>query len=369
MELERTTLSRVSTADVPQKPARSGTAPAVRPRQHTTDSGPVRDKRPPPPDIGDDDDDASEDDSEIPFEHSYLTGDSDIDTTTDTFDRSDHSVGSQASYTEAHNVVKVPLKAAAASPETSMVSSLDSNESSTDAVGGGDNSLHPDSGSSDRAGFFAKMTGALRGMWPWQGSSAATTSSSVGAIPQRGKPTHPLLRDLPLLPSVEPWTKTHYIVFDRLYQLFRASPDLFDPDLPENAASLANHPLLSTLDGARLSRFGYVVTLRQKHLVLCSVFLQLLVLADRAEYEALYRQPIVVGNIRPGPEGVPISDRDIVVRLMSMIIVQRKRRDLDRGLDRDVDTGFAAFSPAGEDEWYDLTRLAFWMNNRVSEKL
>ncbi|KAF2099717.1 hypothetical protein NA57DRAFT_75220 [Rhizodiscina lignyota] len=178
---------------------------------------------------------------------------------------------------------------------------------------------------------------------------------------------HPLLADLPLLPRVEPWTKTHYKVLDRLYRSFKKSPKLFSPEHPINtclasviekkqryrSGSTNSWQEFSFADwnDAEIKNWGYEVHLTESHIVVAALYSQLLALNNVGEYEQLAGTKIVMGDCNPGLAGQDIGVDKIVFRLFSLIHGEMVRADEKKGkkIGRSKGTGWYRFK--GEQEW------------------
>lgn len=178
---------------------------------------------------------------------------------------------------------------------------------------------------------------------------------------------HSLLADQPLLPRVEPWTKTHYKVLDSLYQAFKKSPVLFSPDHPINEylapVICKKQRYRLTVSGAwqsyrfadwidvEIKNWGYTVQLSESHIVLAALYSQLLTLNSVDEYERLVGRKISTGNCNPGSDGEEIGIDKIVFRLFSVIHGEMVRADEKKGkiIDRSQGTGWYRFK--GEEDW------------------
>ena len=125
------------------------------------------------------------------------------------------------------------------------------------------------------------------------------------------------------LPKVEPWTKTHYKVMDRMYQSLKKSPDEFSQGNPTNP------PLPRSFKseiGTKMANWGYSVTFTPEHMVLAARFHRLLTL-DKAEDDELE-----LGECCPGPAGRKIDEQTVCLRLFSVIVGEDIRRDERAGV-------------------------------------
>lgn len=151
---------------------------------------------------------------------------------------------------------------------------------------------------------------------------------------------HPLLVSFDHLPKLEPWTKTHYKTLDRLYQLFKADPDLFSTS-PSTTYGTINAALLQEFlsatklpfVGAEYECWGYAFTMEASFVVIGAVFLQLLTLRDIEEYENKSGKEIEMGRCRPGIPGTLIDGEKVVQRLATVIIGECVRRDEAKGIE------------------------------------
>ncbi|KAF2116223.1 hypothetical protein BDV96DRAFT_573596 [Lophiotrema nucula] len=151
-------------------------------------------------------------------------------------------------------------------------------------------------------------------------------------------PQHPAIADFDHLPNVEPWTKTHYKALDQLYQAHKKQPTLFAPSSSPNSTNTNNDLLARFLQtnnhpfvGAKLSSWGYSVTMTKPLVVLCAVFTQLLTLKDIAEYERVTGKSIQLGDCGPGPAGTAIEGLEVVQRLATIIMGAELRKDEKKG--------------------------------------
>jgi len=141
-------------------------------------------------------------------------------------------------------------------------------------------------------------------------------------------PTHPLLAHLPLLPRVEPWTRTHYRAMDSLYQQYKRNPDLFSTSHPNNTSLIT--PTLRPYLDIEISNWGYHVRLNPGLIILASLFTRLLVLRNIADYERGGAK-IDMGECSPGPVGQLITDWEVVKRLFGVVAGEDLRADEERG--------------------------------------
>ena len=135
--------------------------------------------------------------------------------------------------------------------------------------------------------------------------------------------TDPHLTRYRLLPKVEPWTKTHYKVMDRMYQALKRSPDEFSQSNPSNPALPR---AFSSEIGTMMANWGYSVTFTPEHMVLAARFFRLLTLDEAASDD------IEVGDCCPGPAGKMIDEETVCLRLFSVIVGEDIRRDERLGI-------------------------------------
>lgn len=191
-----------------------------------------------------------------------------------------------------------------------------------------------------------------------QAPATPTTPRSTFRTPQRvpnlakpittpnvTPPRHPVTSQLPLLPKVEPWTRTHYLILDRLYKTHLRHPSLFSPlstnrssVAPTNAAILlyflSHNP--RPFVGARYTCWGYEVTMTESLVVLAAAFQQLMLCDDMDEYRRFCGEEIDVGDCGPlGPDGTPIDGAEVVRRLATLIMGIELRAEEARGVRRE----------------------------------
>ncbi|KAF2193834.1 hypothetical protein K469DRAFT_712671 [Zopfia rhizophila CBS 207.26] len=170
-------------------------------------------------------------------------------------------------------------------------------------------------------GLFSRLTSSL-----WSVLGTPTTP-----------PPHPITAQFDPLPKVEPWTKTHYKTLDTLYQLCKKHPALFDPST--SGASNANNALLAhflsqqknNVVGAKFSSWGYNVQMNEITIMIAAVFMQLLKLKDIAEYEKVSGKKIEMGDCNPGEPGTEIDGLCVIMRLASVIMGEKLRKDEKKG--------------------------------------
>jgi len=176
------------------------------------------------------------------------------------------------------------------------------------------------------------------------GRLTSTLWSALGSAPP--PPTHPILTKFDRLPKAEPWTKTHYKTLDALYQCHKKQPTLFLPS-PSARTTNTNNAILDDFlrthkrpfVGARYSAWGYSVTLDERLVVLCAVYVQLLVLKDVFEYEKATGKAIQMGDCGPGVGGEEILAEEVVKRLATVVMGEALRRDEKRGVEVDRSSG------------------------------
>ena len=108
------------------------------------------------------------------------------------------------------------------------------------------------------------------------------------------EPSHPLLKDMLLLPRVHPWTQNHYTSLRRLFNRWATQTTHFDPLLPHNAALLTSH--WTKYNNVEISNWGYDCQITESLVVLAAVFAKLLILHDTVEFEELYSDKMVMGD-------------------------------------------------------------------------
>ncbi|KAF2648734.1 hypothetical protein K491DRAFT_698687 [Lophiostoma macrostomum CBS 122681] len=176
------------------------------------------------------------------------------------------------------------------------------------------------------------------------------TTSLWGALgTSTAPPMHPVTQQFDRLPSVEPWTQTHYKTLDKLYQMHKKSPTLFAPSsssLPPGSSNsnnaLLTHFLESTAQpfvGANYHAWGYQAKMTDSLVVLAAVFAQLCTLKDGAEYEKLAGKSIVLGDCNPGVAGTRIEGKEVVKRLATVMMGEALRKDEKIGARIPRDTG------------------------------
>jgi hypothetical protein len=186
-------------------------------------------------------------------------------------------------------------------------------------------------------------------------------------------PTHPLLAGLPLLPRVEPWTRTHYEVMDKLYQLYKGDPYLFSTSHPDNTGLMT--PSLVPFIDIEISNWGYRVRLNSNLIILASLFTRLLVLHDISEYERVAGESIDVGECSTRSNAEQITQWRVLFKLFSVEAGEMLRRDeaLGKPIDR---TDRRRWRFKGEEQWIwrkDLTKadesgLHLLLRKRESKK-
>jgi len=191
---------------------------------------------------------------------------------------------------------------------------------------------------------------------------------SFTTTPQR--PTHHLLAQLPLLPKLEPWTRTHYRVLDALYQAYKSHPQAFSPYHPANKELLTLN--WRHFEDMEFQNLGYNVTITRPLLVLCALFAQLLRLNSAAEFERV--EGLLIDN--PGwplwfaakEKGTTeMVDFTVIVRLFTIIVGEWMREDEAKGIKVPF-SGNMMWKLNGEDEW-NAGRTAFWKLQRDVDRL
>jgi hypothetical protein len=185
--------------------------------------------------------------------------------------------------------------------------------------------------------------------WVW-----SSLPFSYRAPPQ---PTHPLLVNLPLLPRIEPWTRTHYRVMDQLYQLYKKQSNLFSTSHPDNTGLMT--PSLVPFIDIEIFNWGYRVRLNANLIILASLFMRLLVLHDIPEYERIKGEQIDVGECSTHASGEEITQWRVLVKLFSVEAGEMLRDDEERRKPIDRRPDMKRWRFKGEKEWIwrkDLTR-------------
>ena len=126
-----------------------------------------------------------------------------------------------------------------------------------------------------------------------------------------------------LLPKIEPWTKTHYIVMDEMYQELKRNPCDFSTSNPTNP-SLPN--AFNSEIGTSMANWGYNATFTTEHMVLAARFYRLLTFDKDA------CDDIEMGQCCPGPAGQIIDEYTVCIRLFSVIVGEEIRRDEQLGI-------------------------------------
>ncbi|KAF2840096.1 hypothetical protein M501DRAFT_1056455 [Patellaria atrata CBS 101060] len=163
----------------------------------------------------------------------------------------------------------------------------------------------------------------------------STIWSTFISAPVPEPPLHPVISTLNLqpLPRLEPWTKSHYIILDALFQAYKRDPLSFSPlagpnkDL--NNALLDYKPAfyLRRLAGTRMRNWGYEEEMRIQHMVIVAVFFQLLKLERHESYVGPKGEGIEYGNVDPGSKGTVIRCLAVVRRLWTVVAGERVRED------------------------------------------
>ncbi|KAF2758461.1 hypothetical protein EJ05DRAFT_351944 [Pseudovirgaria hyperparasitica] len=166
-------------------------------------------------------------------------------------------------------------------------------------------------------GLFSRFTG---GIW-----------SAITRTPP--PPQHPVLRPYPPIPSEYPWTRTHFISLDNLYQAQKRDPSVFSPKShPTNAALLSTFSNRSKYVGAIISNWGYSLEFTEDHLVMAKVLMQTMTVKDVAEYEQVTGKKAKIGNCNVGgPESGRISEEDVMIKIFAIIAGEMIRDDEDQG--------------------------------------
>jgi hypothetical protein len=133
------------------------------------------------------------------------------------------------------------------------------------------------------------------------------------------RPTHPLLKNMRLLPCVHPWSDNHFQTLLSLYKHWQTHANLYAPHLPENAALLT--PQWQRYIDVEFSNWGFDLLLTPSLIVLAALFGQLLQLADATEYRALYGEDLEMGWLasRTLTDGA-ITEWHIVLRLFTVAV-------------------------------------------------
>lgn len=179
------------------------------------------------------------------------------------------------------------------------------------------------------------------------------------------RPKHHLLSNLPLLPMTLPFTKTHYIVLEKLWVRYKAAPALFLTSRPENAGLMTKS--LNKWSEARLSEWGYECTLRPSCLILVALYCRLLVLKDAQEYKNVEGKELELGE--PGTLWIEQREREkaegkskwkmdeliigeafVTVRLFSIMVCEIVREDEAKGIGIDRELRFK-WQAKGERGW------------------
>ncbi|KAF2036634.1 hypothetical protein EK21DRAFT_95874 [Setomelanomma holmii] len=191
-------------------------------------------------------------------------------------------------------------------------------------------------------GLLTRMTSSL-----WSAVTRPTPLVSV-ITPSTPPAPHPILAKLTPLPKIEPWTKTHYKTFDKLYQVNQKHPALFSPSItPATPLSQTNAHLLDkflsankeTYVGAVFSAWGYEFDMSEELVVLCQVFCELMTLESIEAYEVLKGRQIEMGDCLPGRTGDLIQGEEVVRRLATVVLGEEVRADERRGLEIDRSKG------------------------------
>ena len=167
--------------------------------------------------------------------------------------------------------------------------------------------------------------------------------------PDPTHPTHRLLRHLPLLPKVEPWTRTHYRVLDSMYQHYKAYPADFSKGHPSNFGLIS--PEISRFVDIQFVNWGYGVRLSSSLIVLARLYQRLLLLDDIAHYERVSGFRIDVGQCRPGKTGTPLQWWDVLVRLFTVAAGEMSREDERNGVPINRTRGMLRWKFAGDEDW------------------
>ena len=137
------------------------------------------------------------------------------------------------------------------------------------------------------------------------------------------QPADPSLVKYRPLPKLEPWTKTHYKVMDRMYQSLKRSPQEFSMNNPTNPP--LPRPFKSEIS-TKMANWGYSVTFTPEHMVLAARFYRLLSLEETDTGD------IELGDCCPGPAGKRIDEQTVCLRLFSIIVGEDIRRDERAGI-------------------------------------
>jgi hypothetical protein len=180
-------------------------------------------------------------------------------------------------------------------------------------------------------GLLTRMTSTL-----W---SAVSCPGVPSAAPTQPPAPHPILAKLSPLPKIEPWTKTHYKILDKLYAVNQKHPALFSPTNPSSSLSRTNTHLLSKFlaanpqpyVGAVFTAWGYEFDMTAELVVLCQVFCELMTLKNIAAYEVLKGREIEMGECMPGKAGDAIGGDEVVRRLATVILGEEVRADERKG--------------------------------------
>lgn len=156
---------------------------------------------------------------------------------------------------------------------------------------------------------------------------------------------HPIISRLTPLPKIEPWTRTHYKVLDKLYTAHLKHPALFCPSIvPPTPLSNTNGYLLRQFIsnngnlpyvGATFHAWGYSMVMTEELVVMCSVFMQLLSLEDEEEYYEVTGKRLQMGDCAPGNLGDLITGQEVLRRLATVVMGESVRRDEREG--REID--------------------------------
>jgi hypothetical protein len=164
------------------------------------------------------------------------------------------------------------------------------------------------------------------------------TRTITGYVPA----PHPIIAKHTRLPKIEPWTKTHYKVLDKLYAQHLKHPLLFCPSAEKptpistkNAYHLRRF-LARANDlpyvGATFHAWGYRMLTTEELLVLCSVFMELLTFETHEEYEHYTQKRILMGDCAPGRTGEIITQEEVMRRLATVVLGESVRRDERMGM-------------------------------------
>jgi hypothetical protein len=200
-------------------------------------------------------------------------------------------------------------------------------------------SSHADTPVSSRASSIA---GVEPNKTPQRDPSLLTRISESLQKPKAPSP-HPLFKKLSArLPKIEPWTKTHYKMLDKLYAMHIKHPAIFcasvipPTPLSNTNGGLLRHFLASCGDlpyvGATFHAWGYEMLMTEELVVLCAVFMQLLTLEDIHEWEQTTGRRILMGDCAPGRTGERISGEEVLRRLATVVLGEAVRRDEREGV-------------------------------------